>query len=102
MINAINKVNPKDAIILNFFDNTLVIQTEREEKEEIIQEKIDIEYTGKPLQIGFNSKFLLEALSRIQSNNVVMKLNDQDDGMVLEPLYYQLEPYTCLIMPMKI
>ena len=49
-----------------------------------MQEDIDIEKTGKDIMIGFNPKFLIDALRVIDDENVTMYLVNHKSPFELE------------------
>jgi DNA polymerase III, beta subunit (EC 2.7.7.7) len=55
-----------------------------------------------PLEIGFNGKYLLEALGEFDSERVYLKAIDPDSPVVLESAHPEKDPYICLIMPMRL
>ncbi|MBI3178148.1 MAG: DNA polymerase III subunit beta, partial [Deltaproteobacteria bacterium] len=63
-------------------------------------ETLEVEYKGDPLTVGFNAKYLLEALSLIRDEGVTLELSDELSPGVLRPLE---EPgFLAVIMPMRI
>lgn len=55
---------------------------------------------GDDLEIGFNSKYLLDGLKAIREDNIVIYLNTNVSPCVIRPL--QEENYTYLILPVRI
>ena len=41
------------------------------------REELDIDYPGEPMEIGFNSKYLLECLSVMDSEKLEFHLKDR-------------------------
>ena len=64
------------------------------------REDMDVDYTGEEVVIGFNGRYLLDALAAIRSDELVLELKDNATAGVLKPVG---EPgYLCLVMPMKL
>ncbi|MBN2497700.1 MAG: DNA polymerase III subunit beta [Deltaproteobacteria bacterium] len=64
------------------------------------KEEIGIEYDGGEVTIGFNARYLIDALSNIDSERVDLSLEDDLSPGVLRPADDEL--YTCVVMPMRI
>lgn len=65
-----------------------------------VDEKIPIRMEGDDLEIGFNSKYLLDGLKAIREDDIVIYLNTNVSPCVIRPL--QEENYTYLILPVRI
>ncbi len=64
------------------------------------QEKIDVNYDGKEMVIGFNAKYLMETLSTLDEGEVSFELNNE-----LSPVIVKSEKhpnYLGIIMPLKL
>jgi len=46
-------------------------------------EEIDIEYNGEEMEIGFNVSYLLDALSAIKTEKVVLTIKDPNSSCLL-------------------
>ena len=64
------------------------------------EEVLDVEYAGEELVIGFNSRYLLDAVSAIERDQVVLDLKDAQSPGVIKSI--EDEGYLCVIMPMRI
>jgi DNA polymerase-3 subunit beta len=67
-------------------------------------EEVEVVYEGPPLQVGFNARYLIEALTVIDSEEVLLELKDEGSPGILRP-----SPFTpgasnqlCIIMPMRL
>jgi DNA polymerase-3 subunit beta len=63
-------------------------------------EEIDIDYDGEIIDSGFNVNYLIDAISVINKENILLEV-----GVGLKPsLIKQAEDdgYLCIIMPLKI
>jgi len=64
------------------------------------KEDMDIEYTGEDLLIGFNGRYLLDALAVMGAEELLFELKDSATAGVLRP--FGEEGHLCLVMPMKL
>ncbi len=49
------------------------------------KEEIEVAYEGSPLEVGFNARYLLEALNVVDTNEVWMELKDEGSPAILRP-----------------
>ena len=63
-------------------------------------EEVDIEFNGEPLDIGFNSRYLLECLAVIDSEKLEFNLKDRLSPGIMRGVGQQNHTY--VIMPMRI
>jgi DNA polymerase-3 subunit beta len=68
------------------------------------QEEVEVAYEGPPLQVGFNARYLIEALNVIDSEEVLMELKDEGSPGIIKPLSSTagLSNQICIIMPMRL
>jgi len=67
------------------------------------KEDVDVVYEGPPLEIGFNARYLMEALNAIDTAEIVMELKDDGSpGIIKPPSVVDPSNQLCIIMPMKI
>jgi DNA polymerase III subunit beta len=64
------------------------------------REEIDVEYTGESMEVGFNSKYLLECLSVMTADHLEFHLKDRLSPGILKEVGQ--ESHTYVIMPMRI
>ncbi len=64
------------------------------------EETLDVEYSGEEIVIGFNSRYLLDAISAVDKDQVVLDLKDAQSPGVIKSI--EDEGYLCVIMPMRI
>ena len=64
------------------------------------KEDMDIEYTGEDIEVGFNGRYLLDALAVMGTEDLVFELKDSATAGVLRPAGE--ERHLCLVMPMKL
>lgn len=78
---------------------TMVLTAHNPEQEEA-QEEIPVEYSGDPLEIGFNASYLTDAVSALKSEKVVFALNDSNSSSTLQAPDASYPKY--VIMPMRL
>jgi len=64
------------------------------------QEKIDIQYTGKEFEIGFNAKFLIDTVSIFSDDEIRMEFNNELSPVAIKSSKNQ--NYLCIVMPLKL
>lgn len=64
------------------------------------EEGIEVDYAGQEITIGFNSRYLLDALGPMEKERVVLELKDALSPGVVKSV--EDEGYCCVIMPMRI
>lgn len=93
-------VSEKNSIVkFEFADNTLRLSGDSPEAGNS-QDEIDIKYTGEPLAIAFNYKFVLEFLKIVESEEVLVQLNTPLSATVFAPC--SDEDYIYLVMPVQL
>jgi len=64
------------------------------------EETLEVDYAGAELTIGFNSRYVLDALAPMETDDVVIELKDSLSPGVMKSA--QEEGHCCVIMPMRI
>ncbi|MEM7137108.1 MAG: DNA polymerase III subunit beta [Myxococcota bacterium] len=64
-------------------------------------EEVDVDYAGDELRIGFNARYLLDALGALPYDEVAIELSGERDPGVLKPVGSDSE-FIGVIMPMRI
>jgi DNA polymerase-3 subunit beta len=64
------------------------------------EEILDVEYAGEEMVIGFNSRYLLEAMAALEKDQVVLEIKDAQSPGIIKSV--EGEGYCCVIMPMRI
>jgi DNA polymerase-3 subunit beta len=65
-----------------------------------VNENIPVKKNGADIEIGFNSKYLLEGLKAIKDNDIVMKFNTSVTPCIIEPV--EEKNFTYLLLPVRI
>jgi len=64
------------------------------------EEGLPVTYSGEELTMGFNSRYLLEALTPVEKDEIVFEFKDGLSPGVVKAV--EEEGYCCVIMPMRI
>lgn len=64
------------------------------------REKIEVDYKGKPLQIGFNARYFIELLGEMSASNIRLELGGDLDPAVVRP--DDETDYLGVVMPMRL
>lgn len=86
-------------VSLNFSDSNLKIAAYNPDHEEA-EENLTIDFSGEPFVIAFNSQYLLEAVSNLESDVIHLSLSSNMSACVIEDpndLSYQY-----IVMPMRL
>jgi DNA polymerase-3 subunit beta len=90
-------------IRLKITGSELQISAEDLEMANEAQEKINCEYEGEDMEIGFNARFLKDMLATLDGEQVVLKLSAPNRAGLLVPTENEKdEDITMLIMPMML
>ena len=93
-------VSEKNSIVkFEFCDDTLRLTGDSPDAGNS-QDEVDIKYTGEPLTIAFNYKFVLEFLKIAESEEVKICLNSPLSATVFAPV--SEEDYIYLVMPVQL
>lgn len=80
--------------------NSLHVTAHNPEQEEA-QEELEIIYSGKPLEIGFNVSYLIDVLNTVAPGKVMLSVSDENSSALLEGVNV-LTSAVYVIMPMRI
>ncbi|MBP3775101.1 MAG: DNA polymerase III subunit beta [Bacteroidaceae bacterium] len=90
-------------IKFNFEAGKVTLATENVSYAQSAEEKLVCQYEGIPLRIGFRGDYLLELLSNVQSQDVVLRLSDPARaGLILPSEQEKDTDLTMLLMPLLI
>jgi DNA polymerase III subunit beta len=65
-------------------------------------ESVDVDYTGGPLEVGFNAKYLLDFLQAMGPGTFILALKDEGTQGLLRPVGLEGRDYRYVVMPMRI
>ena len=77
----------------------LSIETDAPERGEA-KEDIEVDYDGETITIGFNANYLVDALARIDGDEVFLELNEELDPCVIKPV--DSENFLGVVMPLRL
>lgn len=89
---------------LKITGNELIISAEDLDYSNKAEERLICNYNGDDMQIGFNSRFLTEMLSNLNSDEVKLELSLPNRAGILTPLNSgsDAEEITMLVMPVML
>ena len=64
------------------------------------EDQIDVSMTGENIEIGFNNKFLLDALRNSETDEIIMELSGATKAIVIKPT--EGNSFLFMLMPMRI
>lgn len=65
-------------------------------------EELPVEYTGDPIEIGFNAHYLMELLRNMPTDEIRMSFRAPERAATMEPVGAEGLDYLCLIMPLRL
>ncbi|MFO7979863.1 MAG: DNA polymerase III subunit beta [Candidatus Aminicenantes bacterium] len=66
------------------------------------RDQVETEYNGDKFEIGFNSQYILDFLTTIESDNVRFEMKDPNTAVLMTPEESDEIEYKYVLMPMKI
>ncbi|MGD0782748.1 MAG: DNA polymerase III subunit beta, partial [Candidatus Aminicenantales bacterium] len=66
------------------------------------RDKIDVDYKGAAMEIGFNSQYMLEFLTTITAEKIEFGLKDENSAALMKPEGEEDVKSLYVLMPMKI
>jgi DNA polymerase-3 subunit beta len=66
------------------------------------RDRLDVEYKGQALEIGFNSQYLLDFLTAVTSERVTFEIKDENSAVLIKPEGEEGLKNIYVLMPMKI
>jgi len=92
------KEGKNNLIKLDIHDNNMIITSKSEEGN--VKENVIISKDGDNLEIGFNSKYLLDALKVINTEEIKIELNTSISPCLIKPI--EGNEYEYLILPVRL
>ncbi|MBW1972314.1 MAG: DNA polymerase III subunit beta [Deltaproteobacteria bacterium] len=90
-----------EGIIFSIKEGELILHTNSGSNEiGFAKDILDIEFTGEPLDIAFNARYLIEALQTIDSEKIIFELKDGESAGLVKG--ENEEKHLNIIMPMRI
>ena len=66
------------------------------------RDRLEVDYKGEDIEIGFNSQYLLDFLSTVQSERVLFEMKDENSAVLMRPEVEEDVKNLYVLMPMKI
>ena len=66
------------------------------------RDKLEIDYKGDDIEIGFNAQYIMDFLTTAKSDNVRLELRDENSAVLMKPEGEDKIKYSYVLMPMKI
>jgi len=66
------------------------------------KDRLDVEYKGDNIEIGFNSQYLLDFLMTVNSERIKFEIRDENSAVLLKPETEESIKNIYVLMPMKI
>lgn len=66
------------------------------------RDRIEVDYNGEDLEVGFNSQYLLDFLTTVKTERVCFEMKDENNAVLMRPETDDEIKYTYVLMPMKI
>lgn len=92
------KEGKNNLIKLSIFRDKIIITSRSEEGN--VKEEVFVEKEGVDLDIGFNSKYILDVLKAVSDENVVMEFNTSVSPCLIKPV--KGREYEYLVLPVRI
>lgn len=90
-------------VLLSISENAIDISSEDINHGASAKENIPANYDGTPLVIAFNTSFLSDIISHIDSDDIVLKLSSPTKACIIEPMVQKEdEDLMMLLMPIRI
>lgn len=66
------------------------------------RDRVDVDYSGSAMEIGFNSQYVLDFLTAVKSKKIIFELKDENSAVLMKPATDDEIKYLYVLMPMKI
>ncbi len=90
---------------LSISPRELVVSAEDLEFSNDANEKLPCQYEGEPMEIGFNAKFLMEMVSNVDTEQILIELSHPSRAGIMFPVYEdeeRSEDILMLVMPVML
>ncbi|WP_353683823.1 DNA polymerase III subunit beta [Thermodesulfovibrio sp. 3907-1M] len=66
------------------------------------QDELSIDYQGEPVCVGFNAKYLMDALERITSDKAKIMMTEPEKAVYITDAHDTSFVYECVVMPLRL
>lgn len=108
MLNAMRRVAlfaslASGLVKLNIQPNEILLSSQDLDYSTSAEERLECEYQGNSMTIGFNATYMIELLSNLKGDTIVIKLSDPSRPGVLMPMTQEAnENLVMILMPMQV
>ncbi|RMF15706.1 MAG: DNA polymerase III subunit beta [Gammaproteobacteria bacterium] len=82
-------------------DGLMKVYANNPEQEEA-EDRVEVEYQGEPLQIGFNVGYLIDAISALEDETITLTLSNPNSSALLEGEQAGQDDVLYVVMPMRL
>jgi DNA polymerase-3 subunit beta len=86
-------------VLLRLSDGTLELRSNNPEQE-MAKESLDINFSGDPLEVGFNASYLLDAVNHLQDDSFIIEINAPESSTLIRPVDNKNTRY--VVMPVRL
>lgn len=106
LINSLKRVSVlsrerQNAVKTEWSDDLVIISASDPEIGEA-QDELSIDYQGEPIVIGFNAKYLIDALERITSDKAKIMMSESEKAVYITDAHDTSFVYECVVMPLRL
>ena len=98
-LGQVGTASEKGAVKISFNDKSMKVEAEGGIGN--IETVVDVEYTGEPVTLLFNQRYLTDALSHLEEETIVLALPTNGYGAVMMREGKDTTVYTNIIMPIR-
>ena len=83
-------------------ENSLTLSTTNADVGGEGKEQLECDYSGDPIELGYNANYIIEILGKMESDEVILELSTSVSAGVLYSPDVPKEDFLCLIMPLRL
>lgn len=108
LLNAMRRVAlfasmASNLVRLNIQSNEILLSSQDFDYSTSAEERVDCEYQGNSMSIGFNATYMIEVLNNLKGDTIIINLSDPARAGILHPLKQESgEDVLMLLMPMQL
>ena len=108
LLNAMRRVAlfasmASNLVKLNIQSNEILLSSQDFDYSTSAEERVDCEYQGNSMSIGFNATYMIEVLNNLKGDTIIINLSDPARAGILHPLKQETgEDVLMLLMPMQL
>ena len=86
-------------VFLNFGADSLQLRANNPEQDEAVED-LAIQYADTPMEMSFNAQYILEVLSVLDGDDVIMTMTEANQSVLVQDPTQQNQTY--VVMPMRV